>query len=614
MMTPCRLPMRAVPWILATVLVAALPPARAAGATPAAPAIRYLSPVPGAERVLSGTNVIVRFDRALTAAERSQARLDVTGSASGTHEGAITVTADGRTLLFAPRRAFAWGERVTVELPPALAAGDGVLEGRTSFSFSIAATPPPALARSILEEIPETAIGSAPTRRRPPPASGAQAEDVLPADFPAITPTVYSKPSPGRIFLTTLDWFAGLPQLLLILDDSGQPVFCRETPGPCVDFKVQPDGRLTYFDWDASVFYAMDATYTVVDSFKCGNGYLTDNHELRLLPDGHALLMSYDPQLVDMSQVVVGGAAAATVIGLVIQEIDEARNVVFQWRSWDHFQITDAWREDLTAEVIDYVHGNAIELDRDGNLMISSRHLEEITKISRETGAVLWRLGGKNNQFSFLGDDVGFSYQHAIRRLANGNITLFDNGNYHVPPFSRAVEYQLDEVHRTARLVWQYRDTPDVFGFAMGYAQRLGTGNTLISWGAGKPDIVEVTPDGKKVWELRLPDLVFSYRAYRFAWPPQGPEVAATRFLSTNRPNPFRSTTELTLRIDRAADVSLKVHDVAGREVANVLEGVPFAAGLWPVQLDLGHLKPGLYFCRLAAGGHTDTRRIIVVK
>ena len=37
-------------------------------------------------------------------------------------------------------------------------------------------------------------------------------------------------------------------------------------------------------------------------------------------------------------------------------------------------------------------------------LMISSRHLNEITKISRTTGDIIWRFGGKNNQFTFVND------------------------------------------------------------------------------------------------------------------------------------------------------------------------------------------------------------------
>ena len=150
--------------------------------------------------------------------------------------------------------------------------------------------------------------------------------------------------------------------------------------------------------------------------------------------------------------------------------------------------------ENLTADEIDYVHGNAIELDSDGNWLVSSRHMDEITKIDRTTGDIVWRLGGKNNEFTLLGDTLWFSHQHAIRRIANGHVTLFDNGNGHTPPFSRAVEYELDEQARSARLVWQYRNTPDTYGSAMGYVQREsaepGTHVTIGQPGAGGAEAV----------------------------------------------------------------------------------------------------------------------------
>lgn len=45
---------------------------------------------------------------------------------------------------------------------------------------------------------------------------------------------------------------------------------------------------------------------------------------------------------------------------------------------------------------------------------------------------MIWILGGRRNQFVFT-NDLRFSRQHDIRRLANGNITLFDNGNDKFP-------------------------------------------------------------------------------------------------------------------------------------------------------------------------------------
>jgi len=81
------------------------------------------------------------------------------------------------------------------------------------------------------------------------------------------------------------------------------------------------------------------------------------------------------------------------------------------------------------------------------------KNLDEITKVDHNTGNIIWRLGGKNNQFTFANDNLGFSRQHDIRRFSNGDISLFDNGEYHPVQVSSAVEYKLDEVNKSANLV-----------------------------------------------------------------------------------------------------------------------------------------------------------------
>jgi hypothetical protein len=220
-------------------------------------------------------------------------------------------------------------------------------------------------------------------------------------------------------------------------------------------------------------------------------------------------------ETVDMSQIVPGGSKDATVEGSILQELDKNKNVIFQWRSWDHYQITDATHENLTALNIDYVHANAIEIDTDGNILLSARHLDEITKINSQTGDIIWRWGGKNNQFTFVNDSIAFSHQHAIRILPNDDKIFFDNGNFHTPPFSRAVEYNLDEVKKTAVLVWQFRNNPDIFGSALGYVQRLANGNTLISWGQADTTLSEVTPEGTVALQMTLPVSDWTYRVYR---------------------------------------------------------------------------------------------------
>ena len=303
-------------------------------------------------------------------------------------------------------------------------------------------------------------------------------------------------------------------------------MFFERKEATCFDFKVQPNGHITYFNSHplGSHYVEMDSTYTIVDYWAMKNGYSTDLHGMQILPNGHVLLMSYDHQQVDMSKVVPGGDPNATVVGLIIQEQDEHHNVLFEWRSWDHFNITDAAPNvDLTHDYIDYVHGNAFELDQDGAIMISSRHLNEITKIDRKTGEIIWRWGGLHNEFVFINDATGFSHQHDIRRLPNGNVTLFDNGNRNSPIRSRAVEYKLDEVSKTAELVWEYGGESPRFSLAMGSMQRLQNGNSLIGWGAPvegarKRAVSEVRTDGSVVFELRTDSNVVTYRAFRFPW------------------------------------------------------------------------------------------------
>ena len=243
--------------------------------------------------------------------------------------------------------------------------------------------------------------------------------------------------------------------------------------------------------------------------------------------------MIYDQQPLDLS--AYGGRPDAQVIDLVLQELDQDNNVVFQWNGRDHFAITDTY-EPLTTPLVDLVHGNAVELDADGNLLLSSRHLSEITKINRTTGDIVWRLGGKHNQFTFNGDpvlpDVGaFSYQHDIRRQANGNITLFDNGNQFISAGqrgSRGVEYSLDEAAKTATLVREFRLTPDVVSIYMGNLQRLPNGNSLVGWGGGTlgpspaqpaEAATEFTASGQVAMSVNFAGTPYtSYRAYRFPW------------------------------------------------------------------------------------------------
>lgn len=572
--------------------------------------IQYQSPLPGAQYIRSQASIIIR-----TAQRIDQFSLDtpglfqVEGSSTGSHPGTVILSDDGRTVIFKPNSRFAIDDTITVNLSAAIRTVQGDTVAPASFVFYTGGTRIPS---SLIDQWSLEAGFQAGV---PTIGSGI---DTLPAGFPIIHATTHGPTAPGNLFLSNFRFGGPAIPFLMILDNSGDPVFSRRMNSPCLDFKAQPNGLLTYFNFASEAFYALNSSYQIVDSFKCGDGYPTDGHELRLLPDGHALLMSYDLQTVDMSQIVPGGYVDADVTGLVIQELDRSKNVVFQWRSWDHFLLTDATHENLLSTAIDYAHGNAIELDDDGHLLISSRHMDEITKIDRETGLIIWRWGGVNNDFTFVNDTLGFSHQHSIVSLGNRRYLLYDNGNYHPRSVSRAVEYVLDMTTMTATLVWEYRNSPEVYGAAMGNVQRLPNGNTLIGWGSTTPTVTEVRPDGEKVFELSFESGMFSYRAFRFPQLPlsvsPGSDIPGSFFLAQNYPNPFNGATTIGYTLVRPEEVSLRIYDMLGREVASPVSNVRHEAGQHRVVIDSSPLASGMYFYRLVAGSHSEMKKMVLLK
>ena len=585
-------------------------------------AIQFQSPVPDARYILPTTTIVIRTSEPFSSSTESGSNLfKVVGSSSGFHTGAIVFSDDRLEVIFKPDARFAYEETVSVDFAGGLTTtADHTVAGE-SFRFYTGKQIPADngfTAESMMEEseMPHQVSRVAGTVLRSNPQTEGIQSGALPLDFPHVSISSVGTTAPGYLFLASNN-SASTGSYLMIVDIAGNPIFYRKTDSWCLDFKIQPTGQLTYLDITQDKFYVMDATYAIVDSITCGNGYTTDWRDLRMLPNGHSLLMGDDREVVDMSKVVPGGDSSAIVIGNIIQELDSQKNVVFEWRSWDHFQITDATHEDLTASQIDYVHANSLELDSDGNIILSSRHMDEITKIDRGTGQILWRWGGKNNQFTMTNDSLSFSHQHAVRLIGYGDFVLFDNGNYHTPSFSRAVEYSVDESRKKATLVWQYRNSPDIYGNAMGYVQRLPGGNTLIGWGIASIT-TEIAPNGSKVFQLSFDPGIYSYRAYRYDWH-LDTEVAlrtipTSTFLSQNYPNPFNGETTFQINLANPATVSFKVYDILGREVMSILDGAKRDAGLYSETLNLSAFPSGVYFCRLTADSYAEMKKLVMIK
>ena len=340
--------------------------------------------------------------------------------------------------------------------------------------------------------------------------------------------TLSNDPTPGYIYFT-----AQPSPYIIIMDTTGQVKFSKTVSGSGgFDFKIQPNGAISFYtltsgspgspNYSADGFLtAMDANYQITGRFTVPDGP-TDLHDSLMLPNGHVIMLSFQDAIMDLTQ--YGGGSAAIVTDIQIKEIDSSGAKVFEWKGRDHFQINEAAADinlqKAPPDKIDYAHGNSIDVDANGNLLLSCRHLDTVVKIDRQTGNIIWRFGGKKSDFVFVNDPLaGPSHQHCARILPNGNLILFDNGNLHNPPVTRVVEYQLNEAAtpKTATLVWQYVSNPPFFSSAEGSVQRLANGNTFIGWGiTSNPAATEVMPDGTRVFEMVLPAGITSYRAFKF--------------------------------------------------------------------------------------------------
>lgn len=375
----------------------------------------------------------------------------------------------------------------------------------------------------------------------------------LPSDFPELSDLPNNGPAPGDIVGSiNSGGVAGVSNYFAVLDNNLNPVVLSLTnslgtlqqnglfaasegaPPPPVGTNAAPKSTNTVS------YILQDENFNTYATYVAGNGYNADTHDFEVLPNGHVLIESYDNNpVVDLSGVVPNGFPAAAPTQSIIQELDVTGKVIWQWRSLDHIPITDSYQTLTAPSLGDYIHLNSLTLDnRDGTLIVSLRNTSEVIKINRTTGQTVWYLGGKHNQFTFSNaipgntDPAFFVAQHNARRLPNGDITIWDNGSSQhsdpsynfTRPYTRAVEYALDETNFTANLIWEFRHNPDIITLNGGSVTRLPGGHSILQWGGNNSTdpgllLTEADQDGNLVTDINALQSGVTGTLARVQWP-----------------------------------------------------------------------------------------------
>ncbi|MGP3966110.1 arylsulfotransferase family protein [Streptomyces sp. 6N223] len=387
------------------------------------------------------------------------------------------------------------------------------------------------------------ALGPAGPQANPPAAASPEPAALTAAPEAGSPDTADSKP-PGIDVLTrrpgTADGLLFLtPQQYLdaeslrgpqIVDDRGRTVWFRpvEQGLNATNFRVQTyrgepvltwwEGTTTELGMGRGTGYIADENYEIIATVQTpDSGEMIDLHEFTLTPRGTALVVSYQDVPHDLRP--VGGPEDGTAVDAVVQEIDIATGeVLLDWHSLDHVPLEETDHLGQGSDRLDYLHVNSVSLDTDGDLLISGRHASTVYKVDRETGEVIWRLGGRNSDFR-LGLGARFIEQHDVQGEGEGVYRIFDNGaaSLVMGYESRVVWVKIDEEHGTATLLRQQIHPELMSASAEGGAQLLPGGNTLVSWGwAGR--VSEFSPGGELLFDAAMAPGVSSYRAYRCAW------------------------------------------------------------------------------------------------
>jgi hypothetical protein len=403
---------------------------------------------------------------------------EVTGSRSGRHAGRWRPHRDGGGAAFVPDAPFAAGERVTVDAGMRIGGADG-----ESSSFVVA--------RRLMGK-PQPY-----DKAKPPGDQGVQAFASQPGLHPPAiaVDTASERAEPGRIFVAPKR--GATQQGPMILDESGELVWFNPLPGDyqAFDFRAQTYRDKPVLTWwqgrmqtyrGAGVGRIVDTSYRPVATVRAGNGYAMDAHELKLTPAGTALVMSYFAVPWDLSD--LGGRRDGVVEDNVVQEIDvESGAVLFEWHTLGSIPLGDSYRPapKQRGKMHDPWHLNSIDLDRDGDFIVSARHTNAIYKIDRDTGEVVWRLNGKRSSFQ-MGRGTKFALQHDARVQRGGTITLFDNVAEDLPARgreSRGMTLALDHEVGTASLVREFEHPDGILSATQGSMQALRSGGAFVGWG-----------------------------------------------------------------------------------------------------------------------------------
>ncbi|KAJ5792572.1 uncharacterized protein N7503_008550 [Penicillium pulvis] len=253
-----------------------------------------------------------------------------------------------------------------------------------------------------------------------------------------------------------------------------------------------------------------------------------DAHEFNVIEHGTKALMILDSvevqTLEDFGQPEVSTRMKGT--GFVELDLLGPGNMtpqrIVDWRACGKVGLDESYVTNIAYLDSDFMHANSVEKSPYGDYLLSARHTSTIYLISGQDGHIIWRLGGKKNNFA---KDFDFFGQHDARFIAvnetNYVISLMQNGAIGLnvqQNVSSAMYVNVDVVRMKATLLRQYMRPDGGSTERRGNMQTLPNTNVFAHWSA-QSYISEFSADGRLLMEAKFASKRFdSYRCYKYPW------------------------------------------------------------------------------------------------
>ncbi|MCB0301340.1 MAG: VCBS repeat-containing protein [Calditrichaeota bacterium] len=202
----------------------------------------------------------------------------------------------------------------------------------------------------------------------------------------------------------------------------------------------------------------------------------------------------------------------------------------------------------------------------------------------------LWKNSGGSNNWVKLALEGTVSNRDAVGSL----LEIYHGG-----------KRQLRSIHCGTSYLSQHSSTETI-----GLGSDLQIDSLRIRWPSGTEDVVQNLAAGQ-IWQLREGQGITGI-------PVETGENPAQFRLDANYPNPFNPQTTIRYSLSEAAQLSLKIVDVQGKQIATLAEGFQSAGEYqveWNGSDELGNpVASGVYFYQLRAGDFRQVRKMMLVR